>query len=207
MRAELYEPELASQWTQDKVHEFLEYFGVKDAESVPVFKLKNSTDKFKVRRGIISGISINEDLLMDSSSSITEDDLLAIFAVAAATYTLLPDVAKCFLKYTTSLALPVATANIFLAWLNRQACARDCSLCRKLCIGLATNVAAVMCSKTIFAYYANEKIGPCFMHIFQEAIAKAVDMFIEYKYFNAAEACVKLLKPSKNDQEKFPCCC
>jgi hypothetical protein len=30
----------------------------------------------------------------------------------------------------------------------------------------------------------------------REAVAKAVDMFIEYKDFNAAEACLNLLKPS-----------
>lgn len=196
MRAESYGPELASQWTQNKVHEFLEYFGVKDAESIPVFKMKNSIDKFAVRCGLVSWISINEDLWINNPSIKTEEDILAILAVAAATHTLLRREVGYILKYVALSALPVPVTNIFLAWLNRQSCAQDCSLCRKFCIFLVSNVAAVICSKKIFAYFVNKKIGPCFVHIMREAVVKAVDMFIEYKYFNAAEACLNLLKPS-----------
>jgi hypothetical protein len=156
MRAESYGPELASQWTQNKVHEFLEYFGVKDAESIPVFKIKNS-NKFEVRCGIVSSISVNEDFWKNNPSIVTEADILATLAIAAAYYTLLRREAGYILKYVALSALPVPVTNIFLAWLNRQSCAQDCSLCRKFCIFLVSNVAAVICSKKIFAYSVDKK--------------------------------------------------
>jgi len=199
-KAESYGPELASQWTQDKVHEFLGYFGVKDAESIPVFKMKNSTDKFGVMWGFVSSISINEDLWINNPLIKTEEDVLAILAVAAAFYVLWGDGAKHLLKYIALSVLPIPVINIFLAWLNRQLCAQDCSLCRKFCICLASNAAALTCTKKIFAYLMDKKIRPYFAKLQKEVLDKASTMLIKHRHFDAALACENLLKPSNTVQ-------
>jgi hypothetical protein len=190
--AECNKFEPAAQFYQDKVHEFLGYLGVENAEDVGVYKMQeNNKDDYRVSTVSEPGIWINEDMQSINPAIKTEQDIIWRLAMASVNYASGSD--QMILQVVGIRGISLMTAvmnNIFLTLLARCSFAKHYSLKSKILAGIVANIGMVVAAVNLDKYFIEKIFWPNMREHLKKDAKYMVRMLRHYGYQEAAQAYV-----------------
>ncbi len=146
--------EPASRYSQDKVHEFLGYLGIKNAHEIAVYKFNSqecmTENEVAIKFGVFSGIWVNERKWLCNPSIKTEQDVIWRLAMVSTMYSF--GVKQIFLRIFSLVfsAAPFVVNNVLLTLLLKNDRAKHYSLGLKILAGTVTNIVSAMATIKLY---------------------------------------------------------
>lgn len=180
--------ELVSPWYRNKVHEFLNFYGVKNAYDVPVYNMDSRGKNVDVivKYGMYSGIWIDEHIQFHSLRITTDQDVIWYLASAAAQYAFGKKILWRFGLLSFISTIPIVVNNVLLTCLNHSLYARHCSFWSKILIGSITNICAIVGTMKIHKYLMEKKLAQYYDKWFEQVCINVFEVLYVHGYQDAA---------------------